>query len=44
MDPVTDFIILWSLNLAMLSGALWVMLRFLEQAIKVWRLVNEEEK
>lgn len=42
MDPVTDFIYAWSLNLAMLTGALWVMLRFLEQAIKVWRLTKAE--
>ena len=44
MDPITDFIVLWSLNIAMLAGAWWVFLRFLEQAIKVWRLAKEEEK
>ena len=43
MDPVTDFIILWSLNAAMFSGALWVRLRMQEQLIKVWRLYKEEE-
>lgn len=43
MDWVTDLIILWSLNVAMLSGALWVLLRFLEQALKVWRLLNEDD-
>jgi hypothetical protein len=44
MDPITDFIVLWSLNIAMLSGAFWVMLRFLEQLHKVWHLCDEDDE
>lgn len=46
MDLITgiaDLIFDWSLNVAVLAGALWVLLRFLEQAIKVWRLLEEDD-
>ena len=43
-DLVADFIISWSLNIAVLAGAWWVMLRCLEQLHKVWHLYKEEEK
>lgn len=43
-DPLTDAIIVFSLNVALIAGCFWVLLRFVEQALKVWRLTKEEEK
>jgi len=43
-DPLTDYILVFCLNTALIAGCFWVVLRFLEQAIKVWRLYKEEEK
>jgi len=43
-DPLSELIIVFSLNVALIAGCYWVLLRFLEQSIKVWRLYKEEEK
>lgn len=43
-DPLSEVIIVFSLNTALIAGCFWVVLRFVEQVIKVWRLTNEEEK
>ena len=39
----TDYILIFFLNMALISGCWWVFLRCLEQAIKVWRLLKDEE-
>ena len=43
-DLLTDAIMVFSLNVALISGCFWVLLRFLEQGIKVWRLYKEEDE
>ena len=43
-DPISDAIIVFCLNTALIAGCFWVLLRFLEQCIKVWRLTKEEDE
>ena len=43
-DPLSEVIIVFSLNVALIAGCFWVLLRFVEQCFKVWRLTKEEEK
>jgi len=42
-DPLTDYILTFFMNMALIAGCFWVLLRFLEQCIKVWHLYKEEE-
>ena len=42
-DLLSDAIIVFCLNVALISGCFWVLLRFLEQCIRVWRLTEEKQ-
>ena len=40
----TSLILTWHLNVAIFAGTWWIVLRLLEQSIKVYRLYKEENE